>query len=575
MILRRTPRREIALIALMAMGLSFPMSPAAWAQLETVDPALDAALDALIAHDPDIGGNAELAQICRDVAEATLRDPAERAAVTREVEQLYREGVDLSSVIPPEVREAAREEFARVQDQMRSELEALRSNDPEAAREMELMMREGERAMAAFESGERYVPSAEMVSHAREMFSEWETEMVSQGAPPEYLERARMEFARFSSGEMGFMGGPGHDMMGMGGPGPGGPNPQEIMGPGGMFEQMSAQGILTPEQLQQAREMMMQQGPNTQILEQMVASGQMSPEQLEAARGFFDQQHGGEGMYRGGPREGEFRGPGPTGGYMPEGWARDQTGNVHYVGTEGEHVGPMGGPPSLEQMEQMVASGQMTPDQLEMARSYMEGGFQGPGPGGFEHYGPGPGGFEQYGPGPGGFEYQGPGPGGFEYQGPGGFEYQGPGGFEYQGPGGFEFQGPAGFEAPTGGWEAPTGGWEAPTGGWEAPTTGGWEAPTGGWEAPTTSGYEAPTQSWEAPAPIENNYTPPENQNYDNVQQQNVERYEIAFHIADHNGSPETQESHEHTIHVHSDSTRHDHTATSPADTAPGSVYIP
>jgi hypothetical protein len=209
MLMRRKPsRRGAALAALVAMGLSVQSSPLAWAQLETADPALNAALEALVAHDPEISNNPELAQICRDVAEATLRDPQERAAITREVEQLYREGVDLSSVIPPEVREAAREEFGRVQEQMRGELEALRSSNPESAREMELMMQEGERAMAAFESGERYVPSTEMVSHAREMFTEWETDMRSQGAPPgpptagdeERVWQKQLVFRRKSSG---------------------------------------------------------------------------------------------------------------------------------------------------------------------------------------------------------------------------------------------------------------------------------------------------------------------------------------------------------------------------------------
>lgn len=236
-------RRVLA--GVVAVGLVVLQGPSlAWAQLETVDPALHAAVEALVAHDPEIVNDPELAELCRTVAEATVLDPAERAAVTNEVVALQREGVDLSTVIPTEVREAAREQWTQVQSQMREQLETLRATDPQRAQEVELMMREGEQCMLAFESGEHYTPSAEMVSHAEGMMREWESDMLAQGAPPEYIDRARQEFAAWSSGEMV---GPGHEF---GGPGPGGMPSLEQM------EQMVAGGQMTPEQLQMATEYM-------------------------------------------------------------------------------------------------------------------------------------------------------------------------------------------------------------------------------------------------------------------------------------------------------------------------------
>src|SRR3989338_885426 len=226
-----------ALAVFVAVGLVVLQAPSlAWAQLETVDPALHAAVEALVAHDPEIVNDPELAELCRTVAEATVVDPRERAAVTNEVIALQREGVDVSTVIPTEVREAAREQWTQVQGQMREQLETLRAADPQRAQEVELMMQEGERQMLAFESGEHYTPSPEMVAHAETMMHEWESDMVANGAPPEFIERAREEFARWSSGEMnemmGMMG-PGHEM---GGPGPGGMPSVEQM------EQMVANG---------------------------------------------------------------------------------------------------------------------------------------------------------------------------------------------------------------------------------------------------------------------------------------------------------------------------------------------
>lgn len=321
--------------ALVALAMTLQGSPLAWAQLVEVDPVLHAGVEALVTSDPEIARDPEFAQLCRSIAEAVVLDPRERAAVTQEAAVLEREGIDLNTVISPEVRETARARFNEVQTRMQAEAETLRASDPERAKGIDLMIREGERQMTALEQGERYTPSTEMVAHAQDMFRDWESGMLVQGAPPEFVEAARNEFTRWSSGEMNMMGGPGQ--------GPGS-HPGEAMGPGGMFEQMTTQGILTPEQLQAARDMM-QQGTQAgqfaaegQFLEQMVANGQMSPEQLEAARDFFRQ-----GSEHFGPGPGGFEHYGPVGGweggstsaYMPEGWAHDQSGNLHYVGSEG------------------------------------------------------------------------------------------------------------------------------------------------------------------------------------------------------------------------------------------------
>ena len=284
---------HISIVAASMTVQAFPII--AWAQptptsseglLDDVDPALHAAVQALIAHDPDIANNPELADLVRQVAEATVLDPRERAAVTNEVVAMHQEGIGADAVIPQEVRDAAREEFAKVQTQMQEQLETLRASDPEAAHEMELKMQEGERAMQAFESGERYIPSPEMVAHAEGMFRDWESDMVAQGAPQELLDRARTEFAMWSEG--------------------------------GVMDHLFA-------------------GP--------AQGDEMTP---------------GRGM-EGGP-------------------------------------GQAGGMPSPEQLQAMVDSGQMTPEQFEMAKTYMEQGTEG--------FGPNPG-VEQYAQGPSGSEYQG------------------------------------------------------------------------------------------------------------------------------------------------------------------------
>ena len=304
-------RRE-AHIALLVAGLTFQASPIIWAQegvvLDDVDPALHAAVQALVAKDPEIAKDPELAGLVREIAEATVLDPRERSAITHEVAAMRREGVDVNTVIPTEVREAAREEFGKVQAQMQEQLETLRVTDPEAAKEMELTMQEGEHAMQAFENGERYVPSPEMVAHSQEMFHDWENEMVTQGAPPEYLEAARTEFAMWSSGETGSM---------MGGPG------QEMMGPG------HEGGMPSPEQMQA-----------------MVDAGQMTPEQLQMAKDYM-QQGGSEGNFGQGGMENQGANP--------------QEAFEHWAATEGQNV-------SSEQVEQYREMAEQYQQEVEQNR---------------------------------------------------------------------------------------------------------------------------------------------------------------------------------------------------------------
>ncbi|MDP3722815.1 MAG: hypothetical protein Q8R91_04880 [Candidatus Omnitrophota bacterium] len=312
--------------SLLIVGLMIQSSPVAWAQLATVDPALHAAVEALVTVDPEIAGDPELAQLCRSVAEATVTDIRERLSVAQEVALMQREGVDVRTVIPDAVRETAREQFTKVQGEMQKELETLRSVDPEKAKEIELMMREGERTMLAFESGERYIPSPEMVVHAEGMFKDWESDMLAQGAPPEFLEAARGEMARWSTGEMAMaFGGPGHDFA----------------GPQGMppsVEQMQAMGM-SAEQIQAAtvQHQYIEMGSSGQMptLEQMQSMG-MSAEQIQMAQQYETSSNFGVNPSTGGwePNMG-----GSTSAYMPEGWAMDQSGSTHFVGTEGSNFG--------------------------------------------------------------------------------------------------------------------------------------------------------------------------------------------------------------------------------------------
>ena len=272
--MRRTNPCSLALRSLVALGVALSGSPMAWAQLAEVDPVLHAGVEALVASDPEVARDPELAQLCRTIAEAVVFDPRERAAVTREAAALEREGIDLNTVISPEVRETARARFNEVQTRMQAEAEALRASDPERAKGIELMLREGERQMTAFEQGERYVPSPEMISHAQDMFREWESGMLAQGAPPEFVEAARGEMARWSTGEMQVaFGGPRHDFA----------------GPQGMppsVGQMQAMGM-TAEQIQAAtvQQQYIEMGSSGHMptLEQMQAMG-MTAEQIQMAQ---------------------------------------------------------------------------------------------------------------------------------------------------------------------------------------------------------------------------------------------------------------------------------------------------
>lgn len=217
-------------------------SPAAWAQLETADPALAAAVEALIAHDPDVAQNPELAALCREIAEATVLDPRERAAVAYEAAVLQREGVDVSTVISPEVRDAARGEFEKMQEQARQGLESL---PPEERQRAELMMQEASRQFDAWEGGERYVPSEAMRQEAEHMFNEW-----AETASPDQRAFAERMFTEWSAGEIP---GPGFGGMEMGA--------GHEVGPGNMpsLEQMQAMGM-SAEQIQMAQEHMPQGG---------------------------------------------------------------------------------------------------------------------------------------------------------------------------------------------------------------------------------------------------------------------------------------------------------------------------
>ncbi len=344
--------------SVLVVGLMMQSTPVAWAQLAEIDPALNAAVEALVLADPEVAGDPELARLCRSVAESTVTDIRERVAVAREAAVMQREGVDVNTVIPREVREAAREQFTRVQGEMQRQAEQLRGIDPEKAKEIELRMREGERQMTAFQSGERYVPSTEMVAHAQEMFKSWESDMASRGAPAEFLERARMEMTRFSTGEM---------QVAFAGP------TRDFAGPMPSVEQMQAMGM-TADQIQAAQagghtldgraygggsnyginpatggwEPGMGGGPGytgggMPSVEQMQAMG-MTAEQIQHARS-MEEMTAGNAVYGvtdwsagGGTYTGGWEG-GSRSAYMPEGWAQNQTGEFHFVGTEGSNYG--------------------------------------------------------------------------------------------------------------------------------------------------------------------------------------------------------------------------------------------
>lgn len=178
--------------------------PTAVAQLATQDPALGAGVEALIAADPEVRGNPALAQLCRDVAEATVHDPGVRAEVIREARVVMpRDGIDPQQVVTPEVRQAARTEFARMQERMREEARRLHDSDPDAARGIEFQLEEAGRQLRALERRERYVPSEAMVRHANEAFERWQQDAWTRGMPEEMLALARADFVRWTPGGIG------------------------------------------------------------------------------------------------------------------------------------------------------------------------------------------------------------------------------------------------------------------------------------------------------------------------------------------------------------------------------------
>ncbi|MBI3021573.1 MAG: hypothetical protein HYY59_06225 [Candidatus Omnitrophica bacterium] len=211
---------------------------------------------------------------------------------------------------------------------MREQLEKLRASDPEKAKEVELTMREGERCMLAFEAGERYTPSTEMVAHAQEMFGDWEKDMIAQGAPPEFVERAKLEFAAWSGGEhtMGF-GGPGQEFAGRAGP--------------PTTEQMQAMGM-TPDQIQaaMAQQQYIEIGSSGHMptLEQMQAMG-MTPDQIQAA-----QQYEASGNFGVNPSTGGWE-PNMGGtAYTTGGWESTYSGGTtHWEGGSNYGINPATG----------------------------------------------------------------------------------------------------------------------------------------------------------------------------------------------------------------------------------------
>lgn len=299
----------------LTMALMVP-SPGAWAQLADVDPALSAAVEALVAHDPELAADPELAELCRDIAEATIVDPRERAAVAYEVVSMQREGVDVATVVPPEVRDAARGELERMQEQARQLAESL---SPEERQHAELMMREASRQFDAWESGDRYVPSTEMVEVARGMFDTW-----AEDATPEQRQWADQEFARWSSGDLM---GPGFEMMGPGHEGGmGSPPPKEH------FDQLLAEGQINQEEYAQALEGM-------QAFQEWETAGR-DPEKFKELMEQFGGMHEGEfgsweGHYAGDFEFGqEAYGPGGFETYGAEFGASPMEAFEHWAGSE-------------------------------------------------------------------------------------------------------------------------------------------------------------------------------------------------------------------------------------------------
>lgn len=527
---------RVAQTALASVGLALQSTPMALAQLADVDPVLNAAVEALVTSDPEVANNPELAQLCRNIAEATVLDPRERAAVTNEVASIQREGIDINTVIPSEVRETARTQFTEWQSRTQGEMETLRATNPEMAKERELMLREGERAMRAFESGERYTPSTEMVDHAKSQMEQWSKDMLDQGVDPRFVEMAQMEFTRWSGGEN--FGPRGSDFN----RGPGtagydtgaakelatklGVDPSLNLNDPGVVDKLMRDGKLSQDTLAKA-------------MAEMGQAGQMDGRLGEMARTYF------------GGSEGHF-GPGAASYDTGAGNKFAQEFGVGNVNLNDPSV-----------LKDLVNSGQITEEQM---KAMWEGGdtrlreglaaFGGSSSGsGWES--------SQY---TSGWEssYMGT-------SGPSPYGGEMPSGWAYDQSGNYHFVGTEGMAPTSGGsfGEWPVGDTMMPPGGFE-----GYVAPTA-WEGSyisTGETYVPPTTEYQQYV-AENQQQYQQNQQ-DTTTQTAQERYETAIHFSDHNNDTVPDE-HVHTIHVHTDGTRHDHTATSPADTAPGGVYIP
>ncbi|MBI2174086.1 MAG: hypothetical protein HYU33_02680 [Candidatus Omnitrophica bacterium] len=568
-------RGRTLLTGLIVWGLALP-SPVALAQLADVDPVLNAGVEALVASDPTVMRDPELAILIREVAEGCVLDPRARAAVTQEVAIIQREGIDVSTVIPQVVRETTRTQYNEWQGRTQAELEALRTTDPELAKERELMLREGERQMKAFESGERYTPSSEMITHANEMFSDWKETMIAQGAPPEFVRSAEFEFARWSTsgnemgGFRGYAGGGPYEGRGSNMPGYDTGAAKELANKLGVDSNLNLNDPSVIDKLM--RDGKLNQETLAKAMAEMGQAGTMDGRLGEMARTYFE----GSGMGSMGGR-GYTQVDGSTtslveamtkSGTISEARARE-------LMTGGNIFDPNSSEWQALSPEEKAAAASMSQRAAEAFAYEQAGGDKSGWRSGYT-------GGENYGinPGTGGWE---PHMGGTTYT--GGTSYAG--GFESTYSGG---------PASTGSWEGSNYGINPSTGGWE-PNMGG-TTYTGGWESTsysstgTASTGETWTQdssgSWvsssgETWQPAGTDYsstgwtagdttttstsTELQQDIQSNSQTLAQERYETTIHVH------EDTTSHEHTIHVHTDSTRHDHTATSPADTAPNSVF--
>ena len=326
---------------LVIIGLTTP-SPIVWAQVDAAvmerDPILASTIEAATRADPDLQKDSELRVTVEQLTKDCLTNPQARAEIAHEVGQVRAEG-GVEKVIAKDVLTAVRGEasttFASREADLRKALEALPAGSTE--RKMaELSMEHGKQVMEAYAKGEASPPPPrEMIAHAQEMFKEWAEK---SGASQREVEMAKFAMERFASGEkMGPMGpggmtGPGHEM--------GPPSDAQL-------KAMVDTGKISTEQYNQmqkdksawdaaasdpaAREALMQKYAADGGMHQGFEGSMMShmPEGLA-----FDQS--GNVHYVGtepgsGPRTG-FEGSAPS--HMPEGFAFDQSGNFHYVATE-------------------------------------------------------------------------------------------------------------------------------------------------------------------------------------------------------------------------------------------------